>query len=130
MLKRIHSTFYWAEDMDAAVAFYRDTLGLNLRFQAGESWAEFDVAGATFALHGTRGAQMEHGGGATVVFEVDDLEQARRLLSARGVAFEGEITEVPESGRFATFRDPAGNVVQLYEPRAEKSPTDPRRTEA
>lgn len=117
MLKRIHSTFYWAEDMDASVAFYRDTLGLNLRFQAGADWAEFDVDGATFALHGTRGAPMEHGGGATVVFEVDDLEASMRQLSTRGVTFEGEITEVPESGRFSTFRDPAGNVVQMYEPR-------------
>lgn len=116
MLKRIHSTFYWTDDMDTAVAFYRDALGLDLRFQAGENWAEFDVDGATFALHGTRGQPMPPGGGAAVVFEVDDVEVARRQLAARGVVFEGDITDVPESGRFATFRDPAGNVVQIFEP--------------
>jgi predicted enzyme related to lactoylglutathione lyase len=37
-------------------------------------------------------------------------------LSSRGVRFEGEITEVPESGRFVSLRDPAGNLVQIFEP--------------
>ena len=52
------------------------------------------------------------------MFEVDDLDQAMMQLSSRGVRFEGEVTEVPESGRFVSLRDPAGNLVQIFEPPA------------
>lgn len=115
MLKRIHNAFYWTKDMDASVAFYRDVLGLEMRLRHGEDWAEFDVGGTTLALHGSRGVQPTTDG-ATVVFEVDDLDAVMRALGVRGVAFEGDVREVTGQGRFATFRDPAGNVVQVFEP--------------
>ncbi|HEX9711556.1 MAG TPA: VOC family protein [Actinomycetota bacterium] len=115
MINRIHSTFYWAEQMDAAVAFYRDALGLEMRSRVGDDWAQFEIGGSTMALHGTRGAPSPSAG-ATVVFEVEDLEAAMRQLGARGVAFDSEITEVPDSGRFVQLRDPAGNILQIYQP--------------
>ncbi len=48
-------------------------------------------------------------------FLVDDFEAERRALEARGVTFEqaGE----QEWGRFAHFRDPEGNELQIYQPR-------------
>jgi len=119
MLKGIHSTFHWAENMDEAVGFYRDALGLDLKAQVGEDWAQFVVGGTSFALHGTRGAPAP-GAGATVVFEVDDLEASMRSLSGKGVRFEGEITQVPGQGRFVSLRDPAGNLLQLYQPGTEE----------
>lgn len=121
MIRGIHSTFYWAERMDEAVGFYRDVLGLTLRNRVGDDWAQFDIGGTTMALHGTRGAPAPSSG-ATVVLEVDDLEAAMRRLSGRGVIFDTEITEVPDSGRFVQIRDPAGNVLQLYEQRSSDAP--------
>jgi predicted enzyme related to lactoylglutathione lyase len=121
MLKRVHSAFYWTKDMDEAVGFYRDVLGLVLRARYGEDWSEFVIGGSTVALHGSRGMAPPNEG-ATVVFEVDDLDVTMRALSTRGVIFEGEVTEVPETGRFVSLRDPAGNLVQLYE-----QPTEDRR---
>jgi predicted enzyme related to lactoylglutathione lyase len=115
MLRRVHNVFYWTGSMEEAVAFYRDTLGLDLQMRVEDDWAEFDVDGVRLALHGTRGAAAPQTG-ATVVFEVDDLDAAVRALRVKGVAFEGDVTEVPMSGRFASFRDPAGNVVQIFEP--------------
>jgi predicted enzyme related to lactoylglutathione lyase len=117
MLKRVHSTFYWIKDMEQAVGFYRDVLGLDLRARYGEDWTEFEIDGSTIALHGSRGMAPPNEG-ATVVFEVDDLDVTMRALSTRGVSFEGEVTEVPESGRFVSLRDPAGNLVQIFEPPA------------
>lgn len=114
MLKRVHNAFYWTKDMGEALGFYRDVLGLRLRRCFGEDWAEFNVGGTMVALHGSRGAPLPHAG-ATVVFEVDDLDEAMRVLSARGVTFDGEITAVPETGRFASFRDPSGNVLQIFQ---------------
>ena len=118
MLKRVHSTFYWIKDMDEAVGFYRDVLGLDLRARYGEDWTEFGIGDSTIALHGSRGMAPPNEG-ATVVFEVDDLDHAMVQLASRGVRFEGEITEVPENGRFVSLRDPAGNLVQIFEPPAE-----------
>ena len=117
MLDRVHSTFYWTKDMEQAVGFYRDVLGLNLRARFGEDWSEFEVGDARIAIHGTRGAAPPSQG-ATVVFETKDLDATMRALSGRGVDFEGEITEVPEGGRFVSFRDPAGNLLQIFEPTA------------
>ncbi len=115
MFDRVSSVFYFTNDMDQTATFYRDVLGLDQRVRYGEDWAEFAAGGTTVALHGTRGAAAPWQG-ATVVFEVDDLEAAMRTLRARGVSFDGDVTEVPEQGRFATFKDPAGNVLQMYEP--------------
>jgi predicted enzyme related to lactoylglutathione lyase len=115
MLKRVDNAHYWTKDMDAAVAFYRDVLGLGLRMQAGEDWAEFDAGGTTVALHGTREGHAPPQAGATVVFEVDDLEAAMRALRARGVPFEGEVNEVPGYGRFISFRDPDANLLQIFQ---------------
>ena len=115
MIIGVHNAHYWSADIDAAIAFYRDVLGLDLRARYGDDWAEFDAGGTTIALHGSRGVTPPQAG-ATVVFTVADLDAAMRSLGVRGVAFEGEVTEVPDGGRFASFRDPAGNLVQIFEP--------------
>lgn len=114
-MKRVDNTHYWTKDLDASVAFYRDVLGLNLRRQMGEDWAEFDVAGATVALHGTRVGHAPPQDGATIVFGVEDLEGEMNSLRGRGVSFEGEVNEVPGYGRFVSFRDPDGNLLQIFE---------------
>jgi len=117
-LKRVDNAHYWTKDMDASVGFYRDTLGLTLRIQMGEDWAEFDVAGTTVALHGTREGHPPPQDGATVVFEVHSLDAEMSALRGRGVVFEGDVAEVPGYGRFISFRDPDGNLLQIFE-RAE-----------
>ena len=113
MIGPIDHVYYWTRDMDAAVAFYRDAVGLPLVRREGAEWAEFDGgSGVRFALHGT---EDETPGAGTVVLRVDDLEQARRTLEERGVTFDAYVGEVGGSARFATFRDPDGNPVQLIE---------------
>ena len=101
--------------MGRAVQFYRDVLGLELVRREGDSWAEF-VAGPTkFALHGVVESHPVSPGGATAVFRVGDLEEARATLEARGVRFHERTGEVPGEARFALFSDPDGNPVQLIE---------------
>lgn len=115
MLKRIDNAHYWTKDMDGSIGFYRDVLGLNLRTRMGEDWAEFDVAGTTVALHGTREGHAPPQEGATIVFEVDDLESTMNALRGKDVSFEGEVNDVPGYGRFVSFRDPDGNLLQIFE---------------
>jgi predicted enzyme related to lactoylglutathione lyase len=51
----------------------------------------------------------------TVVFRVEDLETARWTLEERGAVFDEHVGEVARYARFATFRDPDGNAVQIIE---------------
>jgi catechol 2,3-dioxygenase-like lactoylglutathione lyase family enzyme len=109
----IDHVYYWTRDMDRAVAFYGDVLGLELSYRAAGGWAEFRAGPVRLALHGTEEAELPPGG--TVVFRVEDLDEATSSLRQRGVVFDGHESEVPGVGRFATFHDPDGNPLQLIE---------------
>jgi catechol 2,3-dioxygenase-like lactoylglutathione lyase family enzyme len=115
-LHGIDHVYYWTRDLDRAVAFYTGVLGLTLTRRAGGEWAEFDAGPVRLALHGTDDAEVPPGG--TVVFRVDDLDEARWSLQQRGVVFDGHEAEVPGVARFTTFHDPDGNPIQLIEYRA------------
>lgn len=113
MIGPIDHVYYWTRDMDTAVAFYRDVVGMALVRREGHEWAEFDGGGGSrFALHGT---DDDVPAGGTVVLRVEDLERARWTLEERGVRFDAYTGEVEGFARFATFRDPDGNPVQLIE---------------
>ena len=112
LLEGIDHVYYWTRDMDAAVSFYRDVVGLPLARRESNDWAEFAAGPVRFALHGTDDPAPT---GGTVVFRVDDLEDARAALERRGAVFEDHPGEVEGFARFATFRDPDGNPVQIIE---------------
>jgi predicted enzyme related to lactoylglutathione lyase len=115
MLGPLDHVYYWTSDMDRAVKFYQEVLGLRLRFREGSRWAEFEVGPVRLALHGVpEGRGIEPGGG-TAVFRVPDLDAARAGLEARGAAFDEHVGEVEGFARFASLRDPDGNVLQIIE---------------
>jgi catechol 2,3-dioxygenase-like lactoylglutathione lyase family enzyme len=112
--------YYWTRDMDRAVAFYGTVLGLPVSSRSGDEWAEFQAGPIRLALHRTEDTSVPPSG--TVVFRVPDLDEARWSLEQRGVMFDGHESEVPSVARFATFRDPDGNPVQLIEYLARPDP--------
>jgi predicted enzyme related to lactoylglutathione lyase len=87
-------------------------VGLPLVRRTGDDWAEFEAGPVRLALHGT---DEQASGSGTVVFRVDDLDAERAALESRGAAFDAFVGEVEGFARFATFRDPDGNPVQLIE---------------
>jgi len=113
MLERVDQVWFWVADMDRAVAFYTDVLGLRLQHRDGDTWAELAAGPIRLALHG--GATAARQGGGTVVFEVDDLDAVRFAMEMRGVAFDDRIGEVDGVARFASFTDPDGNRLQIIE---------------
>jgi len=115
MIGEIDHVYYWVRDMSAAVAFYRDVLGLALVRRDGDEWAELDAGPVRLALHGTTDPMPTSG---TVVFRVDDLDHARLMLRERGADVDAHVGEVEGRARFATVRDPDGNPVQLIEYRS------------
>jgi predicted enzyme related to lactoylglutathione lyase len=113
-MTKIGNVLYGADDVAAAVAFYRDGLGLKVKFQDGERFAALDGGGATFAL---AGPEEQVAAGPAVSFKVDDVAAMTRRLIAAGA----ELVRGPEEGPHeirAVLRDPAGNSFVVYASRA------------
>jgi len=117
MLNGVSTVWLPVNDMDTAISFYGDTLGLSVKENHGE-WAEVDADGLTIGLNARESETPGGEGGAVVAFRPDgELEQVVEKLQGSGVQFAdgGKITEHPW-GRIAAFHDPDGNVLELYEP--------------
>ena len=112
--RTLDHVWFWTRDMDRAVSFYRDVVGLALISRYGDEWAEFDAGGARLALHGA-GERRELPHGGTAVFRVDDLDGSKLALEQKGVRFAEHVGEVEGRARFASFDDPDGNSVQIIE---------------
>lgn len=112
-VKKLQNAYYITRDMDRAVAFYRDALGLAVTFQDGEKWAQMKAGDVNFSLsspdEGAAGAT-----GAVIIFEVDDITASRDQLAAAGVEIIDE-RDMGDHGKALTFRDPDLNLVQLFE---------------
>lgn len=105
-------------DMDRAVRFYRDVLGLQVESQD-DDWSEIDANGLKLGLNGREGAGASADGGAVITFQPDggiDAEVA--ALQDKGVEFTGGISD-HEWGRIAPFKDSEGNDLQFYAPPAD-----------
>ena len=106
--------YYWVTDMDRALGFYRDVLGLRPSRPPNPGWTEFDLGGRRFALHGAVEGGHAAPTGGTVTFRVERLEEARALLERHGVPIVHE-GEVGSMARFLSVLDPDGNAVDLIE---------------
>jgi predicted enzyme related to lactoylglutathione lyase len=101
-------------DMDRAVRFYTETLGAEMRFRAGNEWAEVVLAGLAVGLH-PAGSHSSTGptGGLSVGLQVADMQAAIAALQARGVDFPNGA--VPSGNLvLAHFSDPDGTPMYLF----------------
>lgn len=102
-------------DIDRAVAFYRDTLGMRFLFQAPPGLGFFDCAGVRLMLDApAKAAGLQS---SVIYYKVPDLQAAFETLSARGVTFEAKphlLARLPDHELWmAFFRDPDGNLLAL-----------------
>ena len=106
------AVFYYVTDMEAAIAFYRDTLGLPLVSQT--SIARFDLDGVLIELVPLPPGTVAPGSGnARLCFSVANLQETLEQMHARGLA-TSKIKE-KRDGKLAFFRDPDGNELCLWE---------------
>ncbi len=106
------AVFYYVTDMEAAIAFYRDTLGLPLVSQT--SIARFDLDGVLIELVPLPpGTVVPGSGNARLCFSVANLQETLEQMHACGLA-TSKIKE-KKDGKLAFFRDPDGNELCLWE---------------
>ena len=118
MFKKVDDVFFNVDDMEKSVAFFRDTLGLPVKYQS-DDWVELDAGNVTIALRrfgsGPEGRpELGVGEGATIVFEVDDIEAAKAELEGKGVKLLGGVFNYG-AVKLAAFEDVNGNVLQIYQ---------------
>lgn len=115
MAAGVASVWVPVEDMDRAVAFYRDTLGLEVK-NTSSDWSEFDSNGLMIGLNAREDAAVSSKGGAVITFQPDGtIEDEVENLKSRGASIEGEISD-HEWGRIFPFKDSEGNDLQFYTP--------------
>lgn len=113
-------TIIYVSDMDRAVTFYADTLGLKVTYRAGDDYCGLDAGdGCKVGLHPAGEHSPTPGkNGATIIGfgvtqPIDDVVAA---LQKKGVPFTGPIIDDAEGGvRLAFFNDPDGNNLYLCE---------------
>jgi catechol 2,3-dioxygenase-like lactoylglutathione lyase family enzyme len=130
----IHQTFLPHADPDASLAFYRDTLGFEVRNDVGYRGMRWitvgptDQPGTSIVLHPpaadpgitederrTIAEMMAKGSYGIIVLATGDLDGAFERLAASGAEVVQEPTEQPYGVRDCAVRDPAGNMVRINE---------------
>ena len=119
---RVNYAIVSVSDLGRSMAFYRDVLGLPLRFES-PGWSEFATEGATLALHVGRGSGPERedpretpAGRCRPGFSVPDLDAFHRRMTERNVPCVQEPREV-FGARVAQYLDPDGLVISVGEDR-------------
>jgi len=116
MFNQIDYTMIVVSDMQRSVEFYRDTLGIPLKFQSPE-WTEFATGATTLALHGggvpaqgpPQGDPSKRAGACSIGFNVPDVAKTYEELQAKGLTFVMPPTQREGEGiRLAVAMDPDG----------------------
>jgi catechol 2,3-dioxygenase-like lactoylglutathione lyase family enzyme len=120
-LGRLGQVSMRARDLDRAVAFYRDALGLPFLFRAPPQLAFFDCAGVRLLVEVPEDKAFDRPG-SVLYFLVDDIGETHRLLLSRGVRFVQDphlLARLADREVWmAFFEDTEGNTLALMaEPR-------------
>ena len=111
-VKTVAFTMYPVTDMQRAIAFYRDALGLQPGELQSDFWYEFEAAGSTFGI-GNFEQVGKPGTAQSLALEVGDLAALRASLKEKG--FESTEPHQFPSCMISVVSDPDGNQVWLHQ---------------
>jgi catechol 2,3-dioxygenase-like lactoylglutathione lyase family enzyme len=120
------SVRYIVDDVDAAVAFYRERLAFALQDRPGPGFAILTRGPLRLLLSAPRGPggaaqpaadgrRPEPGGWNRIQLEVEDLDRDVATLRGAGARFRGDVV-VGRGGSQILLEDPSGNPIELFQP--------------
>lgn len=120
-IRSLDYTVIFARQMSAMRDFYGTTLGLPLNRELGPQWVEYRVGSNILALT-ERGLLFQDPSPPTGVLSLQlafrvapaQVESCAAALEERGVEIESGPTDQPWGHRTLFFRDPDGNVLEIY----------------
>jgi lactoylglutathione lyase len=127
MFNQLDYAMVVVSDMQRSVEFYRDLLGIPMKFQSPD-WTEFLTGTTTLALHGggvkpttpPSGDPSKNAGTCSVGFNVSDVDRTYEELKAKGVHFVMPPTQRDGEGiKLAVCIDPDGLPIAFAQPIAE-----------
>lgn len=102
-------------DIAKSIDWYQNVLGFKLLYHVKEmGWCELSTS-VPGVLIGLSQVEKATPGGPTPTFGVKDIDAARKQLEGKGVKFDGETMTIPDMVKLATFYDPDGNKLMLYQ---------------
>lgn len=114
MFKRLGAAILLVEDLEKSIAFYRDTLELEIKNQS-QDWVEFKKEGrsAVLALHP---AHIKQKGFSNMLvgFSVSNLESECKKLEGKHVKFYKKLSQ-ESFGKHAIIEDPDGHLISIVE---------------
>jgi lactoylglutathione lyase len=119
-MKKVNYTIVFVSDMNRSIRFYRDVLGLPLKFES-PKWTEFATLGSTLALHGdakpAQHAAQDYmpAGSCHPGFEVEDIEPLHQKLVAKGVRCIRPPKMEDFGAKLAVYADPDGLPISISE---------------
>jgi len=131
MFTNLDYTMVVVSDMARSVEFYRDKLGLPLKFESPE-WTEFQTGTTTLALHGggiartgpPDGDPSKQAGLCSIGFNVDDVDKTYQELQEKGIRFVSPPTQRDGEGiKLAVAIDPDGLPVSFAQVIAQSAPS-------
>jgi catechol 2,3-dioxygenase-like lactoylglutathione lyase family enzyme len=128
------SVRYIVDDVDAAIAFYRDGLGFAVDMHPAPSFAMLSRGDLRLLLSAPSGRggggqiladgrRPEPGGWNRFQLEVGDLEARIEQLRTQGATFRNELV-TGIGGKQILLEDPSGNLVELFEPTLDEARLD------
>ncbi len=107
---------YNVSDVKRSIDWYQDVLGFKVQYHLEEmGWCEMETHIPKVNVGLSQVENPEVKGGPTLTWGVIDIDAARAELESKGVKFDGETTEIPDMVKLATFFDPDGNHLMLYQ---------------
>ena len=121
MFNQVDYAMVVVSDMDRSVEFYRDKLGVTLKFQTPD-WTEFQTGTTTLALHGggvprsgpPAGDPSKQAGTCSIGFNVENVDTTYEELKGKGIRFVMPPTQREGEGiKLAVCIDPDGLPIAI-----------------
>lgn len=104
------------KDIEQSIRWYEQTLGFEVAYKLDDmGWCELKTPIPKVQVGLSQVERPEVKGGATLTWGVADIDAARRSLEEQSVRFDGDTMTIEGMVKLATFYDPDGNKLMLYQ---------------